>query len=127
MASLTQRIEGKKTILDNLHQRQSSIDAQAKVCLGKLEQAGLPVNQSVESLHSSLAAFDDKISSLKAEQEATSRNLQTDKKRVVSLSQENKCPLCVQPLDGEYKTNLLSRIEQENSNEKKSLIIKNRN
>ena len=119
LASLTQRIEGKKTILDNLDQRQSSIDAQAKVFLGKLEQAGLPINQPVESLHSSLAAFDDKISSLRADQEATSRNLQTDKKRVVSLSQESKCPLCVQPLDGEYKSNLLSRIQQENSEREK--------
>ncbi len=121
LASLTQRIEGKKTILNNLHQRQNSIDAQAKVCLGKLEQAGLSTNQPVEALHSSLAAFDDKISSLKADQEATSRNLQTDKKRVVSLSQESKCPLCVQPLEGEYKSNLLSRIHQENFEREKTI------
>ncbi|MCX6644467.1 MAG: SMC family ATPase [Candidatus Bathyarchaeota archaeon] len=121
LASLTQRIEDKKTIVDNLRQRQNSIDAQAKVCLSKLEQAGLPINQPVESLHSSLAAFDDKISSLRADQEATSRNLQTDKKRVVSLSQESKCPLCVQPLDGEYKSNLLSRIQQENSEREKTI------
>jgi len=121
LASLTQRIEDKKTIVDNLRQRQSSIDAQAKVCLGKLEQAGLPINQPVESLHSSLAAFDDKISSLRADQEATSRNLQTDKKRVVSLSQESKCPLCVQPLDGEYKSNLLLKIQQENSEREKTI------
>ena len=121
LASLTQRIEGKKTILDNLRQRQNSIDAQAKVCLDKLEQAGLSTNQPVEALHSSLAAFDDKISSLKADQEATSRNLQTDKKRVVSLSQESKCPLCVQPLEGEYKSNLLSRIQQENFEREKTI------
>ena len=50
LASLNQRIEGKKTIVDNLHQRQTSIDTQAKACLGKLEQAGLPTNQPVESL-----------------------------------------------------------------------------
>jgi len=121
LASLTQRIEGKKTILDNLLQRQGSIDAQAKVCLDKLEQAGLLTNQPVEELRSSLAAFDDKISSLKADQEATSRNLQTDKKRVVSLSQESKCPLCVQPLEGEYKSNLLSRIQQENVEREKTI------
>ncbi|HYA77091.1 MAG TPA: hypothetical protein VEF91_00070, partial [Verrucomicrobiae bacterium] len=121
LASLTQRIEGKKTILNNLHQRQDSIDAQAKVCLGKLEQAGLPVNQPIETLHSSLLTFDEKISSLKADQEATSRNLQTDKKRVVSLSQENKCPLCVQTLDGEYKNNLLSKIQQENCEREKTV------
>ena len=121
LASLTQRMQGKKTILDNLHKRESSIDTQAKECLIKLEQAGLPINQPVEALHSSLASFDDKISSSKANQEATSRNLQTDKKRAVSLSQESKCPLCVQPLDGEYKNNLLSKIEQENVEREKTI------
>ncbi len=122
LSALTQRIEGKKTIVENLRQRQNSINTQMKTCLSKLEQAGLPVNQPVESLRSSLTAFDDKISGLRADQEATSRNLQMDKKRAVSLSQESKCPLCVQPLDGEYKTNLLSKIEQENSDREKILI-----
>ena len=122
LSALTQRIEGKKTIVENLRQRQTTIDSQMKMCFSKLEQAGLPVNQPIESLRSSLIAFDDKISNLKADQEATSRNLQTDKKRAVSLAQENKCPLCIQPLNGEYKNNLFSRIEQENSEREKTLI-----
>ncbi len=121
LASLTQRIEGKKTILDNLHQRQSSIDTQAKLCLAKLEQAGLPTNQPVESLHSSLSAIDDEISGLKADREATSRSMEEDKRRVAALAKESKCPLCIQPLDGEYKTNLLSKIEQENHERDKTL------
>ena len=119
LASLTQRIEGKKTIVDNLQQRQNSIDLQAKTCLSKLEQAGLPVNQPLEMAGSCLASFDDKISSLKAEQEAASRNMQTDQKRAVSLAQESKCPLCIQPLDGEYKSNLLLRIQQDNVDREK--------
>ena len=114
LASLTQRIEGKKTIVDNLHQRQSSIDSQMKLCLGKLEQAGLPTNQPLTQLGSFLAGFDDKISSLKGERDAAAKSLETDKKRVVSLSQESKCPLCIQPLDGEYKSGLLERIAHDN-------------
>ena len=50
LASLNQRMEGKKTIFDNLHQRQNSLDSQMKMCWGKLEQAGLPANQSMEQL-----------------------------------------------------------------------------
>ena len=119
LASLTQRIEGKKTIVDNLRQRQTSLDSQMKLCLSKLEQAGLQTNQPLEQLGSCLASFDDKISTLKAEQEATSRNLQTDQKRTVSLAQEDKCPLCIQPLSGEYKTGLLQRIQQENVDREK--------
>ena len=121
LASLTQRIEGKKAILENLHQRQASIDAQAEQYLSKLEQAGLPTKQSVESMHSSLTAIDDEISGLKADREATSRSMEEDKKRVAALAQESKCPLCIQPLEGEYKTNLLSKIEEENHERDKTI------
>ena len=114
LASLNQRIEGKKTIVDNLHQRQISLDSQMKTCLGKLQQAGLSDNLPIEQLGSCLAGFDDKISTLKAEQEATSRSVQTDKKRAVDLSQKNECPLCIQPLTGEYKTDLMLKIHQDN-------------
>jgi DNA repair protein SbcC/Rad50 len=114
IASLNQRIEGKKTIVENLHQRQNSLESQMKMCLSKLEEAGLPSNQPMEQLGYCLAGFDDKISSLKAEQEATNRIMQTDKKREVELAQESKCPLCIQPLSGEYKTGLMQRIQHEN-------------
>ncbi len=121
LASLNQRIEGNKIIVDNLHQRQSSLDSQMKTCLNKLEQAGLSINQHVELLGSTIAGFDDKISGLKAEQEATSRSMQTDQKRAVSLTEESKCPLCIQPLTGEYKTGLLQRIQQENVGREKTI------
>lgn len=121
LASLTERIDGKKTIIDNLIQRQASIEAQLNQCQSKLEQAGLPPNQSVEELKLSLAGFDDKISSLKAEQEATFRSMQQDQKRAASLAEENKCPLCIQPLTGDYKTDLLKRITQENIEREKAI------
>jgi DNA repair protein SbcC/Rad50 len=114
IASLTQRIEGKKTIVDNLRQRQSNLNMQIKACLERLSQAGLPANQSIEQLRSCLLAFEEKISTLKAEQEATSRSMQQDQKRVVALGQEDKCPLCIQNLTGEYKTDLMYRIKNEN-------------
>ena len=114
LASLSQRIEGKKTIVDNLHQRQNSIDSQMKLFLSKLEQAGLPTNQPLAQLSSSLAGFDDKISSLKGERDAAAKSLETDKKRVGELAQESLCPLCIQPLDGEYKSGLLERIAHDN-------------
>jgi exonuclease SbcC len=119
LASLIQRMEGKKSIVNNLRQRQNSLDSQMKICLSKLKQAGLPTDQSFEQLGASLAAFDDKISSLKAEQEAASRSLQTDQKRAVSLAEKSECPLCIQPLTGEYKTGLLERIKQENAEREK--------
>jgi exonuclease SbcC len=114
LASLNQRIEGKKTIIDNLKQRQNSLDSQVSAHKKTLEEAGVPANQPVEALRAQLAVFDDKLSSLKAEQEATMRNLQTDQKRTASLSMESRCPLCLQSLNDEYKNGLMQRIQQEN-------------
>jgi len=114
VASLEQRAEGKKTIIDNLRQRQSSLEPKVAACKKTLEDAGVSANQPVEALRAQLAAFDDKLSSLRAEQEATMRNLLTDQKRTESLSMESRCPLCLQSLDGEYKNRLMQRIQQEN-------------
>jgi exonuclease SbcC len=115
LASLNQRVEGKKTILDNLKQRQTSLDSQMAAFKEALEEAGVPANQSVEALRGQLAAFDDELSSLRAEQQATARNLQADQKRTASLSMESRCPLCLQSLNEEYKDGLMQRIQQENA------------
>jgi len=120
-ASLTQRIEGKKTIVDNLRQRQNSIATQVNSYKSKLEEVGIPANQPAEALRSHLAAFDDQLSTLKAEQEATVRNAQADQKRTASLSMESRCPLCLQPLNDEYKNGLLQRIQEENVERQKSI------
>jgi exonuclease SbcC len=114
LSSLNQRVEGKKTILDNLKQRQTSLDSQMSEFKSALEEAGVPANQPVEALRGQLAAFDDELSSLRAEQEATARNLQADQKRTASLSMESRCPLCLQSLNEEYKDGLMQRIQQEN-------------
>jgi exonuclease SbcC len=123
LSSVTQQIEDKKTIINTFRQRQNSFDSQAKLCLEKLEHAGLPTNLPMDQLGSSLAAFDERISSLKAEQEATSRSMQQDQKRAVSLGEEDKCPLCIQPLTGEYKTDLLQRIRKENAEREKAINL----
>jgi exonuclease SbcC len=114
-ASLTQRVEGKKSIVENLRQRQSSIDEQVNAYKRKLEEVGIPANGPAEALRQQLAALDDQISSLKAEQEATLRNMQIDQRRTASLSLESRCPLCLQPLNDEYKNGLMQRIQGENA------------
>ena len=121
LASLNQRIDGKKTVIDNLRQRQNSLDSQIAACKKMLEDAGVSANQPFEALREQLAAFDDKLSSLRAEQEATMRSLQTDQKRTESLSMESRCPLCLQSLTGEYKTGLMQRIQQENAERRNTI------
>ena len=122
LASLTEQIDGKKSIIDTVSQRQLSSDSQMKLCFEKLEKLGLPTNQPVEALDACLAAFDDKIAQLRAEQEATTRSLQQDQKRALTLSEvpeESKCPICNQQLMGNYRTDLLLNIKQENAEREK--------
>jgi exonuclease SbcC len=115
-AQLVQRIKDRKTVLDNLRQRINSMEAQVKACRARLEEAGVPADHPVESLRPYLLSLDDKISGLKAEQEATSRSMQQDQKRVAQLSTESeqKCPLCLQPLNDAYRNAMLQRIQTEN-------------
>lgn len=122
-SALAERIEGKKTVQDNLRQRQTSMDNQIKTYRNRLQEIGVPAYQSNDELRQCLYAFDDRISSLKAEQEATSRSMQIDQKRVMQLSTdtENQCPLCLQSLNNEYKNAMLQRIKQENQERQKSI------
>jgi exonuclease SbcC len=114
LASLSQRMEGKKNIIENLKQRQNSLNVQVSTYKSTLEDAGVSANQPIAALRAQLSAFDDELSSLRAEQEATVRNLQTDQKRTASLSMESRCPLCLQSLNDEYKDGLMQRIQHEN-------------
>ncbi|MGD6806669.1 MAG: AAA family ATPase [Candidatus Bathyarchaeia archaeon] len=120
-STLTQQIGDKKTLIDGMLQRQNSFESQIKIALTKLEQAGLPTNQPLEQLSACLTGFDEKITAMRAEQEATARCIQQDQKRASTLMEtgEGKCPICNQPLMGSYKTDLLSSIKQENAEREK--------
>jgi len=119
-ATLTKQITDKETLIEGMLQRLNSFESQIKLCLTKLEQAGLPVNKQLE-LNTCLAGFDEKITSLRAEQEATLRGIQQDQKRASTLNEtgEGKCPICNQPLVGNYKTDLLGTIKLENAEREK--------
>ena len=119
IVDFSRQIEDKKNLIEGMYKRQTSFESQIEQCFSKLEQAGISTNHSLEELDSLLIGFDEKIQTLRAEQEATTRSMQQDQKRAVSLTQENKCPLCVQSLTGEYKTDLMQRIQLENAQREK--------
>ena len=123
VSDVAERIEGKKTVLETLQQREASMGTQIKSYRSRLEQAGIPSGLQLEEMRHYLVGFDDRISSLRAEQEATLRAMQTDQKRVAQLATEtdNKCPLCLQPLNDEYKEGMIERIELENKERQKTI------
>jgi ATPase involved in DNA repair len=60
---------------------------------------------------------------MRAEQEATSRSIVQDQRRASTLAEtgEGKCPICNQPLLGNYRTDLLTSIKAENVEREKSI------
>ncbi|MEM2446974.1 MAG: SMC family ATPase [Candidatus Bathyarchaeia archaeon] len=121
LAAVAEKIEGKKAIIENLKQRLTSMETQIQSYRNTLKEVGIPIDQPLEALRQYLLTFDNQIADLKAEQEAALRSLQADQRRLSSLSAENRCPLCLQPLTSEYKENLIQRIQKENNERQKTI------
>jgi exonuclease SbcC len=120
-AALAEKIEEKRATVENLTQHLDAMRTQAESYKERLKEIGVPADQPIEVLRRHLLAFDDQIASLKAEQEALFRNMQADQKRISSLSTEDRCPLCLQPLNSEYKNNLMQRIQKENGERQRTI------
>jgi exonuclease SbcC len=120
-ASLAEKIEKRKFALENLKQRLNSMQMQTDAFKAKLKEMGVSPDQPIESIKQYLLSFDDQISSLKGEQEAARRKMREDQNRISSLSAQNLCPLCLQPLTGEYKDSLMRKIQMENNERQKTI------
>jgi len=120
-ASLAGKIEGKKVAVENLKQRLSVMEMQIESYKAELSNIGIATEQPIEAVRQYLQVLDDQVSSLKGEQEAALRNMQADKKRFSQLFDENRCPLCLQPLNTEYKANLMQVIQNENNQRQKTI------
>ena len=118
---LVETIEKKKASIEDYKQQLASVEARLEIARNKLKNAGISTEQPIEIIRQYLSAFDEQISSLKGEQEATFRSIQENQRRVSSLSAENRCPLCLQTLTEEYKNSLLQRIQEENDSRQKTL------
>jgi len=115
LTSLERKAETKKGETESLKQRLDGTRAQMNSCNAELKKIGIQTDQPIDAIRRYIATFDDQISSLKGEQEATLKNMQADQKRITQLSAENRCPLCLQMLAEDYKDGLMQRIQDENS------------
>jgi exonuclease SbcC len=120
-AILAEKIEQRKNTIEELKGRLTSLEAQVESHKVKLREVGISPDRPIEDLRRYLTYFDDQISSLKAEQESAIRGMKEDQKRVTELSAESRCPLCLQPLNDEYKSGLLQRIQAENVGRQKTI------
>ncbi|NWF86479.1 AAA family ATPase [Candidatus Bathyarchaeota archaeon] len=120
-AKLAEKLEAKKSLIENMRQRIGTMETQLTSYRDKLKEMEIPAEQPIETIRQYLAIYDDQIANLKVEQEATLRDMQTNQKRITSLSTENICPLCLQPLNDQYKNSLMQRIQEENNERQKTI------
>ena len=71
--------------------------------------------QTPEELRKQLQALEEQLRSIGGEQETTRKEIREAQRKLSSLKTESKCPLCLQNLSEEYKTDLLDRLNQANS------------
>jgi exonuclease SbcC len=118
-AKLTDEIEKKKSLIHELEERLKLTEMQEKSHRNKLQETGLRPDQTIEELRKYLSTIESQMASIGGEQEATKREIQTSQNRISSLATENKCPLCLQNLAGDYKKGLLERLREENAEHEK--------
>jgi len=120
-ARLVHEIETKKDFVHDVEERLKMMEIQEKSHRSKLQEVGLAPDQTIEELKKYLFTVGNQITSIAGEQEATKREIETSQNRISSLTTENKCPLCLQNLTGDYKKGLLERLQEENAKREKKL------
>ncbi|MFQ6063972.1 MAG: hypothetical protein ACE5L6_00685, partial [Candidatus Bathyarchaeia archaeon] len=88
----------------------------------KLQEAELRTDQETTELKRYLASLESQMASIRGEQEATKIEMDACQNRISSLKAENKCPLCLQALTGDYKGGLLERLHEENVERERRLV-----
>jgi len=126
-ARLVNEIRKNEKSVNEFEQRLGALEAQVEAQRDELDKIGFSADLDVEELRRQLCSFDDQMTSIKAEQEATRKENQVSGRRASRLSTESKCPLCLQPLTDDYKTHMLKHIEEENAERERRLAELQRN
>ena len=114
-ARLADEITRKNTSIESINEKILSLENELKTHQEKLKNAGLDAEQTPEDLRKHLQALEEQLRGIGGEQEATKKEIRETQKRLSSLTTESKCPLCLQDLKEEYKTDLLNRLSKASS------------
>jgi len=121
-AKLANEIQQKQMLIADLKQRLDAAETKEKFHRITLQEAELKPDQTVKELKKYLTALQDQMTSILGEQEAARREMAVSQKRISSLKAENKCPVCLQSLSGDYKENLLGQLRRENAERESRLV-----
>lgn len=118
---LDNEIERKGTLIKNMTEQLKSLETQEKSQREILQKLGLNPEQTTGELRKHLLTLERQARSIGGEQEAVKNEMSNNQRRISNLTAESKCPLCLQSLDKDYKTSLMERMTQENSEREKRI------
>jgi len=114
-ARLADEIARKNTSIASTNEKLQSLETEVKAHRERINQAGLSSEQTPEDLRKHVQALEEQLRSIGGEQEATRKEMREAQKKISSLTAESKCPLCLQNISEDYKTDLLDRLNKANS------------
>jgi exonuclease SbcC len=118
---LANEIEQKDKFINSLTEQLKTLETQENAQRENLQKMGLNPQQTTEELRKYLFAIEEQIRSAGGEKEAVKKEISSNQRRISSLKAESKCPLCLQSLNEDYKTNLMERLTRENTEREKQL------
>ena len=111
---LADQIRQKNMLIEGTSEKLQSLENELKTHREHLRQSGLSPDQSTDELRKHLQALEAQLRSVGGEKEASRKEMQEAWQKISSLTTESRCPLCFQTLSGDYKKDLLDRLNQAN-------------
>lgn len=107
------RIDEQKRRIEELQRLRSSLMKQEDSEREKLRKIGLPKELTIEQLKGHADLLRDQISTDLSGEEIARSEIKRATRRISSLAEESRCPLCLQDLGLEYKNSLIKRLYDE--------------
>jgi len=118
---LANEIERKNTFISNMIEQLTTFETQEESHRETIQKKGLIHEQTTDEMRKYLLTLEEQIRSVGGEQEAVKKEMSNNQRRISNLTAESKCPLCLQSLNKDYKTSLMERLTNENSEREKAL------
>ncbi len=114
-------VEEQKKRIEELQRLLNSLKQQESFYRDKLVEIGVPKNLTIEELKTHAEVLQNQISTDLGKEEVIRSEIKRATQRVSSLAEKSRCPLCLQDLSSEYKNNLIKRLYDEISENRRKL------
>jgi len=114
-------VEGQKRRIEELQRSLNSLKKQEALYRDKIVEIGMPRDLTIEQLKAYTEILQNQISTDLGREEVIRSEIKRATQRMSSLAKKSRCPLCLQDLSSEYKNNLIKRLSDEISENKRKL------